>query len=56
MAYRGGGGWNKKHDQSKVVFFYGFPLSTEEQAFRNEILAPHPEVEVLKIDFFGKKF
>jgi len=54
MAYRGGG-WNKKHDQSKVVFFYGFPLSTEEQAFRNEILAPHPEVEVLKIDFFGKK-
>lgn len=55
MAHRGGGWHQKRHDGSKVVFFYGFPLSTDEQQFRNEILSPHPDVEVLKIDFFGKK-
>ena len=49
------GGFRRNHDGSKVVFFYGFPLGTDEQQFRNEILSPHPNVEVLKVDFFGKK-
>lgn len=51
----GGNGGYKKQDNSKVVFFYGFPLTTTEEVFRNEILAPHPDVEVLKMDFFGKR-
>jgi len=51
----GGNGGYKKQDGSKVVFFYGFPLTTTEEVFRNEILAPHSDVEVLKVDFFGKK-
>jgi len=52
--WNGNGGF-KKQDGSKVVFFYGFPLTTTEEVFRNEILAPHSDVEVLKMDFFAKK-
>jgi len=49
-GYQGG-----KNFGSKVVFFYGFPADCSEESFKGEILGPHPEVEVLKVDFFGKK-